>query len=731
MALPIGHESTRRFLEVPFSGKVEDFANWEHHFSSAAALLGYSAFMVPKGDPDHESELVDTDTKSKADLAFYHLLVVLCRAGEASEILRNDLEGKMSGRAAWLALTDFYKGNSFARIGSLFSEFLTLPACATPEASVTFLNRLQQICRDLSDVKQSPSIVLVYTWARLRLPKLYYATTFAQIEAAGDLKMSVSALILQLKKVATDAAREESVLQQPSFETGFRVVEGRRVCYSCGKPGHLRADCRSNDSRPTSDKTAPSHSSGACRYCKKSGHVKADCPELLAKAKRINSGANLVHDSPSRPTLEHSDPRPSSSDAWMVTSCDFDGDGGVVLEARHGFTQHRASKVGSSDGECPFLVDTGATRHMSAFATDFKDLVPLVGHTVTVANGCVLPVPAKGIVTTLWRSTAGTMQAVSIECLYVPGLVARLFSVFRASEQGDKVVFSPRRSYISHGGSEYDFVVDRASFNLVTYFDNGLEAESFYTTHQSRSPGIWHHRLGHVGDEKLRILDSMHALGDCKLTPCSFCAVCVRSRQTNTPQSTAPIAKATNPGDRVHIDLMGPFPPSVSGKRWAMVFVDSATSYVHVAFLAKKSDAPFALEEFISTILTPLKITLGRLFADNGGEFRGSAFLKLSIKYGFRREFSSPGTPAQNGLAERCNRTLMDVTRSLFFHSGAPLILWTCALHTAAYILCRIPSRAQGGRVPLQLWSPMADFSLTHMRVWGCQAYWKTDTHKN
>ena len=38
--------------------------------------------------------------------------------------------------------------------------------------------------------------------------------------------MTVSALVLQLKKVASDAAREESVGQQPAFEVGFRVVEG-------------------------------------------------------------------------------------------------------------------------------------------------------------------------------------------------------------------------------------------------------------------------------------------------------------------------------------------------------------------------------------------------------------------------------------------------------------------------------------------------------------------------
>ena len=328
---------------------------------------------------------------------------------------------------------------------------------------------------------------------------------------------------------------------------------------------------------------------------------------------------------------------------------------------------------------------------MSGFESDFQNLVPLTGHTVTVANGQVLKVPAKGMVTTLWQSTTGATRPVSIECLFVPGLVARLFSVYRACEQGDEVTFSGINSSIRHGGHTYELRSDRASFHLDTRFGQNVETEhSYYTTHQSKTPGVWHHRLGHVSNEKLRALQAMGSLGACKLKSCDFCEVC-RARQTNTPQLIVSVPKALKRGDRVHIDLMGPFNSSVGGKRWVMVFVDSATSFVHVSFLTRKSEAATALEDYVMTILKPLNITLTCLFADNGGEFRGGVFHRLSVKYSFRREFSSPGTPAQNGIAERCNRTLMEITRSLFFQSGAPLDLWTCAIHTAAYILNRVP----------------------------------------
>ena len=49
---------------------MEDFGTWEHHFSSAA-LLGFSAFMVPEGEDAAERALLDSEEKLKLDLSFY------------------------------------------------------------------------------------------------------------------------------------------------------------------------------------------------------------------------------------------------------------------------------------------------------------------------------------------------------------------------------------------------------------------------------------------------------------------------------------------------------------------------------------------------------------------------------------------------------------------------------------------------------------------------------------
>ncbi|RVW32009.1 Retrovirus-related Pol polyprotein from transposon TNT 1-94 [Vitis vinifera] len=51
------------------------------------------------------------------------------------------------------------------------------------------------------------------------------------------------------------------------------------------------------------------------------------------------------------------------------------------------------------------------------------------------------------------------------------------------------------------------------------------------------------------------------------------------------------------------------------------------------------------------------------------------------------------GSPDQNGEAERRNRTLLDMVRSMLSSSKLPKFLWTEALKTTVYILNRVPTK--------------------------------------
>ncbi|KAL0305310.1 UNVERIFIED_CONTAM: Retrovirus-related Pol polyprotein from transposon TNT 1-94 [Sesamum angustifolium] len=59
----------------------------------------------------------------------------------------------------------------------------------------------------------------------------------------------------------------------------------------------------------------------------------------------------------------------------------------------------------------------------------------------------------------------------------------------------------------------------------------------------------------------------------------------------------------------------------------------------------------------------------------------------------FRLEWTPPGTPQLNGVAERRNQTLLDIIRSMMSFTELPLSFWGYALETAARLLNIAPSK--------------------------------------
>ena len=68
-------------------------------------------------------------------------------------------------------------------------------------------------------------------------------------------------------------------------------------------------------------------------------------------------------------------------------------------------------------------------------------------------------------------------------------------------------------------------------------------------------------------------------------------------------------------------------------------------------------------------------------------------FAKFLENEGIIAQYTMPGTPQQNSMAERRNRTLLDMVRSMISNSNLPISLWSEGLKTAVYLLNRAPSK--------------------------------------
>ena len=80
-----------------------------------------------------------------------------------------------------------------------------------------------------------------------------------------------------------------------------------------------------------------------------------------------------------------------------------------------------------------------------------------------------------------------------------------------------------------------------------------------------------------------------------------------------------------------------------------------------------------------------------------------------------------PGTPQQNGVAERRNKTLLDMVRSMMSYSTLPISFWGYALNTAMYLLNLVPSKSVP-KTLVELWNRRKP-SMRHLHIWSCPAH--------
>ena len=114
--------------------------------------------------------------------------------------------------------------------------------------------------------------------------------------------------------------------------------------------------------------------------------------------------------------------------------------------------------------------------------------------------------------------------------------------------------------------------------------------------------------------------------------------------------------------------------------------------------------------------------------SDSGGEYDSQEFKDFCSKHGIRIIKTIPGTPEQNGVAEKMNRTLNEKVRCMQIQFGLPKAFWAKAINTAAYLINRGPSVPLNYQLPEEVWSEK-EVKLSHLRIFCYVSYILTDSN--
>jgi len=425
---------------------------------------------------------------------------------------------------------------------------------------------------------------------------------------------------------------------------------------------------------------------GNCAYCKKFGHKLADC--YILKKKNADKEGILLY---ALACFESNviDVPPNS---WWLDS----GATIHVVNSLQGFTSLRKP----SDVESKIIMGDGA-----------RALVEDIGVvSLNLPSGHVLLLK---------------------DVVYVPSMRRNLISVSILDKCGYTFEFGNGKlvvyfnSIIVGSGVLYDGLY---MLNL-----NDMSVNSVIGHKRSRvdenSSMLWHRRLGHISRPRIERLIKEGILHDLDFSDFDTCVDCVKGKLTAKVRNTG-ANRSDNVLELIHTNICGPITPtSMGGYRYFITFIDDYSRFGWIDLLQEKSSSLDAFKSFKAAIELKTGKKIKCVRSDRGGEYYGrydetgrnpGPFARFLDECGIEAQYTMPGTPQQNGVAERRNHTLLEMVRCMLSHSSLPDFLWGDALRTAVYILNQVPSKSVS-KTPYELMSGKKP-SLRHFHVWGCKA---------
>ncbi|KAH9728331.1 Integrase catalytic domain-containing protein [Citrus sinensis] len=321
----------------------------------------------------------------------------------------------------------------------------------------------------------------------------------------------------------------------------------------------------------------------------------------------------------------------------------------------------------------------------------------------------------------------GNVSSTLIEnvCL-VENLKHNLLSISQLCDKGYRVIFDESKCVIENACDGKVLFVGNRCVNVYTINIDCASTNEKCLSALHDDGWLWHRRLGHASMDLISKIvknDLVKGLPKINFQKDRTCEACQFRKQIKTSFKSKNHVSTSKPLQLLHIDLFGPSRyASLSGKFYAFVIVDDYSRYTWVLFLANKDDAIDAFRIFYKKVQNEKGYSITCIRSDHGGEFKNHAFENFCNDLGIEHQFSSPRTPQQNGVVERKNRSIQEMTRTMLNENSLPKYFWAEAVNTACYVLNRMLIRPNLNKTPYELWKDRKP-NIGYFKVFGCKCF--------
>lgn len=489
--------------------------------------------------------------------------------------------------------------------------------------------------------------------------------------------------------------------QTKSTDIIARILqEDRRQTQGIGS-GDLALVVKGKSPKP---KSSADKSKIECFYCKKLGHYRSDCLKRerdreAKKGKEKGASANVAKES----TTEESEEYAFASKEEVV----------VLLNRPN-----------------VWLADSAATSHVCKSREAFKTYKLTPHHVIKGLGGHEVEAMGKGSVDAYFSIKGELVKITLTNVLHAPLSESNLLSLGRITDAGLKLAM---RGDVMHVLSSSGKLIGVGKKTGGLYQMNltvpTRQTDRALIARGPRSWDEWHRIMGHISPSSVKLMktkamvDGMEVDTSQEASP--QCDACIQAKQTVQPFPKESMTQPEKIGDLTVVDLWGPARVTgLRGERLFMGITDVRSRRTVTHFIKSKSSDVILekLKQYQSFLITQAQTRMRVLRADNGTEFVNAEVRKWLDDNGIKLELTAPHSSAQNGIAERVNRTIVENARAMLIGQKVPWFLWPEAMAYATYIKNRSPTRALGDKTPDEVfWGKKPNVS--HLQEFGSRIW--------
>ncbi|WVZ08815.1 hypothetical protein V8G54_022161 [Vigna mungo] len=449
-----------------------------------------------------------------------------------------------------------------------------------------------------------------------------------------------------------------------------------------------------------------------CSYCNKMNHTMDECyskhgyPPWYKKTdgnSEVRGGWNSANVCQNISGLETDQKNSTSAALSSLTPEQMQKLLKMIEEAdqpSHIINQMQSNNKEDDSGTLSWIIDTGATDHVTHEKESFVTFYKIKPITVRLPNNTIIT-----------ANYAGTVQFskdfVLFNVLYIPDFSFNLISVQSLTKDLNcSLTFSSRDCQIRENSTLK--MIGGASSHKGLYYlqdfpcpDQNFVFKSVFSF-KHVDINLWHYRLGHPGHKIVKQI--------CELFPYvqinadTVCDVCHCAKQHKLPFPTN-VSLSVEFFDLIHCDIWGPLSiSSVHGHKYFLTIVDDYSQHTWIFLMNNKGQTRSLLQNFVIKIKNQFGKMIKTLRSHNGPEFNCANFYD---SYGINHQTSCVETLEQNSV------------------SNLPNAYLSYAASHAVYLINRLPSPILNGKTPHDLiyGAPPTYLSL---KTFGCLCFAST-----